>query len=100
MLEGWHRQFNGSFVVAHPTIWTFLKVLRNVAAVQEVHAAHYHAGNTPPKHRRIYQTVNARIRAVVADYPNRDVLDFLRGIAQDSLQSLSLEKLHHSSAVT
>ena len=81
MLEGWHRQFNGSFVVAHPTIWTFLKVLRNDAAVQQVHAAHYHAGHRPPKRRRIYESVNVRIRALVADYPNRDVLDFLRGIA-------------------
>ena len=81
MLEGWHRQLNGSFVVANPTIWTFLKVRRTDAAVQQVHAAHYHAGQPPPKHRRLYQSVNGRIRALVADYQNRPVLDFLRGVA-------------------
>ena len=81
MLEGWHRQFSGCIVVAHPTIWTFLKVLRCEAAIQQVHAAHYIAGQPPPKRRRIYQTINDRIRALVADYNNRPILDFLRGIA-------------------
>ena len=80
MLEGWHRQFNTCFAVAHPTIWTFLKVLRCEAAVQQVHVAHYIAGQPPPKRRRVYQAVNDRIRALVADYNNSSILEFLRGI--------------------
>jgi len=72
---------NGCFAVAHPTIWTFLRVLRNDAAVQQLYAARYVSGLPPPKRRRIYQAINDRIRTLVADYQNRPILEFLRGIA-------------------
>lgn len=80
-LEGWHRQFNQSFAVAHPNIWIFLKVLKRDAAIQQVRAAHYVAGRPAPKRRRIYERVNDSIRNLVADYANRQNLDFLRGIS-------------------
>ena len=47
-LEGWHRQFNDSISVAHPTIWTFIKVLRREAAIQQIRVGHFIAGRPAP----------------------------------------------------
>ena len=31
MLEGWHKSFNASISIAHPTIWKFISILRHDA---------------------------------------------------------------------
>ena len=80
-LEGWHRAFDRCFAAAHPTIWSFINVLRNDAAVQQINVTQFLAGGPPPKRRRIYQVINDRIRALHTDYANRNILDFLRGIS-------------------
>ena len=80
-LEGWHRSFNHSFSVAHPNIWIFINGLKRDAAIQQVRAGHYVAGRPAPKRRRIYERVNDNIMNLVADYGNRQNLDFLRGIS-------------------
>ena len=80
-LEGWHRQFNDSISVAHPTIWTFIKVLRREAAIQQIRVGHFIAGRPAPAQRRVYRDVNDRIKNIVNDYPNRPIIDYLRGIS-------------------
>ena len=80
-LEGWHKQLNRCFAVAHPTIWTFIKVLRNDAALNQIRVAHFDAGRQPPKRRRIYDQINDRIRTLHTDYNNREIIDYLRGIS-------------------
>ena len=56
-------------------------MLRNDASIQQIKAAQYIAGGPPPKRRRVYETVNARIRRLHANYANKNTIDFLRGIS-------------------
>ena len=80
-LEGWHKQLNSCFAMAHPTIWRFIKVVREDATVQQIRVAHYVAGRPAPKRRRIYESLNEHISTLYADFNNRNIIDYLRGIS-------------------
>jgi len=41
------------------------------------------AGEAPPPRRRVYRDISQRLQTLVADYGNRDRLDFLRGVAHN-----------------
>ena len=56
-------------------------MLQNDASIQQMKVAQFNAGGRPPKRKRIYQTINDRIRTVQADYGNKNTIDFLRGIS-------------------
>ena len=55
LLEGWHRQFNDMMMIAHPTIWKFIKVIQKDAGVQQVHIAHFVAGLPSVEQKRVYK---------------------------------------------
>ena len=67
-------------MIAHPTIWKFIKVIRKDAAVQQVRVAHFVAGQPSVEQKRIYKDLNNRVKTVVNDYNNRNIIDYLRGI--------------------
>ena len=46
-------------------------MLQNDASIQQMKVAQFNAGGRPPKRKRIYQTINDRIRTVQADYGNK-----------------------------
>ena len=41
------------------------------------------AGRAGPRRKRRYEEIDKRITTVVEDYPNRDYVQFLRGIAHN-----------------
>ena len=43
----------------------------------------YIAGQQPPVSRKVYRDTARRIEDIVKDYENRNILDFLRGIAHN-----------------
>ena len=66
-IEGWHRRMQSNISACHPTIWKFLEVLKREQAANEVQ----------------YRAVNERLANVVADYPNRGMIDYLPAIAHN-----------------
>ena len=80
LLEGWHRQFNDSMMIAHPTIWKFIKVIQKDAGVQQVRIAHFVAGLPSVEQKRVYIDLNDRVKTIFIDYNNRNILEYLRGI--------------------
>ena len=80
LLEGWHKQFSCSMMIAHPTIWKFIKILRKDAGVQQVRVAHFIAGTPSVEQKRVYRDLNVRVKTIVNDFNNRNIIDFLRGI--------------------
>ena len=82
-VEGWHSAFAAHANGSHLSLWRFIEALHreaNIAAVSMTHAAQ---GREPPKQHPRYKAVDIRIRAVVADYPNRDTMAYLRALAMN-----------------
>ena len=82
-LEGWHNRLQSNISACHPNIWKFLQVLKKEQALNEVIINQMLAGQQGPPKRKKYQDLSTRITNLVRDYENRDVLDFLRGVAHN-----------------
>ena len=51
--------------------------------MNEAKIEQYIAGQQPNAGRRIYKETAARIKTIVADYKQRPILEYLRGIAHN-----------------
>ena len=51
--------------------------------MQHTYIAQFQAGRLPTKQKRKDLELNARIRTLVADYPNRNIIDYLRAISHN-----------------
>lgn len=86
-VEGWHRSFSELIGANHPTIWKFIDALKMEQNMNEAKIEQFIAGHQPNAGKRIYKETAARIKTIVADYNQRPILDYLRGIAHNlSLQ--------------
>ncbi|XP_077985938.1 uncharacterized protein LOC144440443 [Glandiceps talaboti] len=82
-IAGWHRRMQANVASHHPNIWRFLNILKREQALINVVFNQMIAGESAQPQRRQYQDSAARIHAIVQDFENRHVLDFLRGIAHN-----------------
>ena len=82
-IEGWHRRFQSLCAGWHPTFWKFIDMLKKEQSVNRVEILQAQGGHPPPAQRRRYVDCNARISTIVDDYPNRDHIGYLRGIAHN-----------------
>jgi hypothetical protein len=82
-VEGWHRGFNQLLGSSHPTIWKFIDDLKKEQSLNEMKIEQYIAGQHPPVSRKVYRNTAQRVEDIVKDYENRNILDFLRGIAHN-----------------
>ena len=80
-IEGWHSGFQAHVSCTHPTFWKFLDVLKSEERIVRVRSLQNQGGHAPPPQRCRYTDCNARILAIVNNYPNRQRLDYLRHIA-------------------
>ena len=51
VVEGWHKSFSAHVSCHHPSIWTFLNVLKEEQGLVEVKQAFYLTGRVPPKRK-------------------------------------------------
>ena len=82
-IEGWHRHMDASVGCHHPSIWTFLDVLKKEQALNRINILQIIAGEGPPPQRRIYRNITQRLETLVAAYDNRPRLEFLRSVAHN-----------------
>ena len=82
-VEGWHRKMNSAMGAYYPNIWRFLEVIIKEQGLTDVKLNQAQGGHLAPPQRRVYQDASQRLGVVVQDYPNRRILDFLRGIAHN-----------------
>ena len=82
-IEGWHRRFGSNLTVAHPGFWKFFNALKREKNLLRVDILQADGGHQPLAQRRRYVDCNARIIAIVDDYPNRDRMNFLRNIGHN-----------------
>lgn len=82
-VEGWHRAFMEVVRAHHPCIFKFISALKKEQSLNETKIQQYIAGEVGAPGRRRYRDCAQRIQTIVNDYENRDVLDYLRGLAQN-----------------
>ena len=82
-VEGWHRHMQSAVACQHPNLWKFLQVLKKEQGVNNLLIAQANAGVAPPKQRKVYEDVTRRLTTIAQDFANRNVVDYLRGIAMN-----------------
>ena len=82
-VEAYHRHLQAAILAFHPNIWTFLQVLKKEEALRRVEMIQMEAGEVPPPQKLRYRECNIRIKTIVKDYTNRNILSYLRGIAHN-----------------
>ncbi|KAB0801582.1 hypothetical protein PPYR_02653 [Photinus pyralis] len=81
--EAAHRRLQIELGIDHPTIWRLIDGLRKVQANRDIYYEQLVAGHAPPQKHRRYIAADERILRIVRDYENRDVIEYLRGIAHN-----------------
>lgn len=81
-IEGWHRSFQATVGINHPTLWRFLDVLRQEEALNRMTILQMLGGHPAPAVRRRYADANQRILRLVDNYANLR-LQYLRSIAHN-----------------
>ena len=80
-IEAWRNSFQANVSSTHPTFWKFLDVLLREERIVRVRMLQNQVGHASEPQRRRCADCNARILKFVDDYPNRQVMDYLRHIA-------------------
>ncbi|KAK4885771.1 hypothetical protein RN001_002042 [Aquatica leii] len=81
--EASHRRLQTELAMDHPTIWKLIEGLKKVQKGRDVFYERLVAGNSPPKKLKKYRDADERILRLVRDYEDRDIIEFLRGIAHN-----------------
>ncbi|KAB0805304.1 hypothetical protein PPYR_02274 [Photinus pyralis] len=81
--EAAHRCLQSEMGMDHPILWRFIDGLRKIQKGRDMFYEHLLAGHEPPKKLRKYRDADTRIKTIVADYANRDIIDYLRGISHN-----------------
>ena len=66
-----------------PTIWKFINGLRRYQKLKDTEIEGLIAGRNAAERRPAYECANRRIRNIVLDYQNRDIIDYLSGLAHN-----------------
>lgn len=83
--EAAHRRLQSEFSVDHPSIWKFIDGIRMVQKGRDAFFERFIRGDAPPIKRRKYVLADQRIKRIVENYPRRNILEYLRGIAHNFL---------------
>ena len=83
-VKDWHRGSSKLIGANHPTIWIdlFIDALKTEHNLNEMKIEQCISGQLPNPPTRIYKEAAERIKIVFADYANRPICDYLRGIGQ------------------
>ena len=82
-VEDLHRSFQANVGAYHPNFWKFIDILKREQNLTQVNIAQARAGYQPEPQRRRYLDSNQRIKNIVQDYHNHDIMQYLRGLAHN-----------------
>ncbi|KAL4090199.1 hypothetical protein QTP88_025098 [Uroleucon formosanum] len=81
-IEGWHNGFSALLTSSHPTIWKFINCLKKEESINKITTEQLIAGDVPPKKLK-YKDTAKKILHICEDFENRQLNDFLQGIAHN-----------------
>lgn len=79
--EAAHRRLQMEIGMDHPILWKFIDALKKVQRGRDMFYEHLLAGHEPPKKLKKYEDADKRIKTIVGDYANRNIIDYLRGLS-------------------
>ncbi|XP_067945425.1 uncharacterized protein [Watersipora subatra] len=82
-VEEWHIHMQASISAYHPNVWHFLIIIFREQALNEATITQMIVGELAPSQRPKYRAISQRLQTIVANYDNRPVLEFFRGIAEN-----------------
>ena len=82
-IEGWHRSFQATVAVCHPTFWKFLELLKKEDALNRVKILQARSGHNAPPAKRRYANANQWLIQVVDNFQNLAPMRYLRSIARN-----------------
>lgn len=82
-VEGWNRKMQSAVSCQHPNIWKFLNVIKREQSLNNVVIDQLIGGHTVQPPKKKYKDCNARIYTIVEDFINRNLFDYLKGIAHN-----------------
>ncbi|XP_025192763.1 uncharacterized protein LOC112592834 [Melanaphis sacchari] len=86
-VEGWNRGFNHLLGSCHPTLWKLIEGFKQEQTNTEMKIEQYIRGQNPIKKKKKYQDTALRILEIQKQYTERNILNYLKGIAYNlSLQ--------------
>lgn len=81
-VEGWHRAFQQSVGCHHPTTYNLISVFRSEQDAVEQNIERLNLGDRRIIHHKPkYVRIDEQLRVVVADYRNRNRIEYLRAIS-------------------
>lgn len=80
-VEGWHRGFQATCGTIFPNIYRFIDALKRQQGLHNLEITQLIAGNPGNTKNKKYAIIAARLQNITADFANRDIIDYLRGIA-------------------
>ena len=82
-LESWHKAFQGSAEIHHPSIFRFIEAQRRDEALQRTNLIQLLQGRDLTQRMKKYVTMNTRITAVQQHRDQYDLLQYLRALAHN-----------------
>lgn len=83
-VEGWHHAFQKTVDCHHPSIFKLIDHFRQEQNTIELFIQRYNSGvRAPEASKKKYAELNRRLKTLVANYINMNILDYLRGIAHN-----------------
>lgn len=73
------------FGVDHPTLWKFIEGIRRVQKSRDLVYEQFIRGEPATKKRDKYVQADSRILTIVQTFNNREILEYLRGLAHNFL---------------
>lgn len=81
-VESYHRRWNAAVGVRHPSLWVFIRILKDQHTIHETAVAGMRNGNPPPIRRRKWRILERRINHLKNEYNNgiRNIDDYWRAV--------------------
>ncbi|XP_025200019.1 uncharacterized protein LOC112597963 isoform X2 [Melanaphis sacchari] len=76
-VEGWHRDFSSLLGAYHPTLWTFIDVLKDQQHLEDIKQEQFIAGAKKYKKKK-YKDCSKKIRNLTSSYNTNDNINYLK----------------------
>ncbi|KAH7691334.1 hypothetical protein AAVH_40152 [Aphelenchoides avenae] len=81
--EAAHRKLQAMLQMDHPSLWKFIEALMHVQKETDFRFEQYVRGDQNVPKRKKYREADERILTIVTEYRNREIMEYLRGIAHN-----------------